>query len=428
MKPGIVVAIALAAGVAGGWLLRGAPAPHRGTPHGGAPHGHEDAAAPAQLWTCGMHPQVIRQEPGSCPICGMALTPLRPDAAAAAGERETVTIDPVVVQNMGVRIAPVRRGPLTASIRAAGVLAEAQPAQHDVTPRVGGIVTRLWANTDGMHVRKDAPLFALQSPELDAAVGELIAARRAADGLPAGGAAKTAGAVRAAVERKLARWGVSKGEIARLARLESPPDAVTFRSPIDGHVVVKDVVEGDGVAADTPVLRIVDHRALWLDAQVFEQRLGAIRLGQPATARLDADPTRPIAGSVFFIHPHVDPATRTAMVRIDVPNPQLALRPGMFATVEIDADVASDAVLVPREAVIDTGTRQLAFVALPGGRFAARTLRLGAAGQGPDGPAFAVLDGLAPGDEVVVSGQFLLDAESRLREGIARFQAAEAAR
>lgn len=409
MRAVVGVALAVLVGAVGGWALRGAP----------APHAHEEAGETAQLWTCGMHPQVLRREPGACPICGMALTPVRAGAQPAA-EREVVRIDPVAVQNMGVRTAPVRRGTLTASIRAAGVLGEAEPAQHDVTPRVGGVVTQLWANTDGMHVTRDAPLFALQSPEIDAAVGELIAARRAAE-VP--GAAPAAGAVRAAVERKLARWGLGAAEVARLARLDAPPPAVTFRSPIDGHVVMKDLVQGDGVEAGKTVLRIVDHRALWLDARVYERQLGAIRIGDAVTARIDAAPQAPVTGAVTFIHPHLDPATRTATVRIAVPNPTLALRPGMFATVELGGALASDAVLVPREAVIDTGERQLAFVALPGGRFAARTLRLGDAGQGPDGPAFAVLDGLGEGDEVVVSGQFLLDAESRLREGIAKFQA-----
>lgn len=412
MRAAVAVVVAVLAGVAGGWMLRGAPAPHQ----------HAADAAPAQLWTCGMHPQVLRREPGACPICGMALTPVRGDARQAAAH-ETITIDPVAVQNMGVRVAPVRRGTLTASIRAAGVLAEAEPAQLDVTPRVGGIVTRLWADTDGMHVTRDAPLFALQSAEIDAAVGELIAARRAAE---VASASPTAGAVRAAVERKLARWGLAAAEIARLARLDAPPPAVTFRSPVDGHVVMKDVVEGDGVEAGKTVLRIVDHRALWLDARVYERQLGAVRIGDPVTAHIDAAPDAPVTGAVSFIHPHLDPATRTATVRVAVPNPTLALRPGMFATVALGGAVAADAVLVPREAVIDTGTRQLAFVAQGGGRFEARTLRLGAAGQGPDGPAFVVLDGLGEGDAVVVSGQFLLDAESRLREGIARFQAAEA--
>jgi Cu(I)/Ag(I) efflux system membrane fusion protein len=415
MKAAIVIGLALVAGAAVGWSLRGVPAPEPGP--------HAETAAPAQLWTCGMHPQVLRHEPGFCPICGMALTPVRPEAAATAAAHESVTIDAVAVQNMGVRVAPVRRGPLTVKIRAAGILAEAQPAQHDVTPRVGGVVTKLWANVDGMHVREDAPLFALQSPEIDAAVGELIAARRATEAAPDGGTTRTASAVRTAIERKLSRWGLSASEIARLARLDTPPPSVTFRSPIDGHVVVKDVVEGDGVEAGKTVLRIVDHRALWLDARVFERHLPAVRLGQPVTATIDAEPGRPVTGTVSFIHPHLDMTTRTATVRIDVPNPTLTLRPGMFATVELGGELVGDAVLVPREAVIDTGTRQLAFVAQPGGRFDARTLRLGESGQGPDGPAYAVVDGLAEGEQVVVSGQFLLDAESRLREGIAKFRA-----
>ncbi|HWP66176.1 MAG TPA: efflux RND transporter periplasmic adaptor subunit, partial [Candidatus Limnocylindria bacterium] len=168
------------------------------------------------------------------------------------------------------------------------------------------------------------------------------------------------------------------------------------------------------VEAGQNVMRIVDHSRLWLDARVFEQDLPAVRLGQEATATLTALPGRVVTGEVIFIHPHVDDATRTAMVRLEVDNPTLVLRPGMYATVEIATELPEETLLVPREAVIDTGTRQVAFVAEGAGRFTPRKLTIGAESEG----RVQVLSGLAAGEQVVTSGQFLLDAESRMREAI----------
>jgi len=253
---------------------------------------------------------------------------------------------------------------------------------------------------------------------LESAVAELIAARRARERL-APGASERAVAERmvSAAERKLRLYGVAADEVARLSGLERPPRTVTFRSPIRGHLVSKEVVEGAAVQAGTPIMRIVDHSQLWLDARVFEQDLPLVRIGQHVRATLTALPGDVVEGEVIFIHPHVDETTRTAMVRIVVPNPTLVLRPGMYASVEIDTVADAATLLVPREAVIDTGVRQIAFVALEGGRFEPRRLTLGAEAEG----VVQVLAGLAAGEQVVTSGQFLLDAESRTREAVAKY-------
>lgn len=368
-------------------------------------HDAPAASAPKQLWTCGMHPQVIQDHPGNCPICGMVLTPLRDDAGRDA---HGIVIDPVIQQNMGVRTATVVEAPLRSTVRAVGYLAEAQPSQHDVTLRVSGYVEKLHAGVEGMHVMAGQPLFDLYSPELEAAVGELIGARRArANGAGDG--------LYEAAQRKLRLLGLTQAQVDRLATLERPPSSITFTSPVTGHVVTKNVVDGSAVQAGMQVMRIVDHRELWLDAQVFEQQLPLVHVTQDATATVAALPGRTFTGSVVFVHPHVDERTRTAMVRLIVPNPTLELRPGMYATVTIEADVAPSAVLVPRDAVIDTGTRQIVFLARDGGRFDARDVRLGIPAEGD---MVQVVEGLAPGDTVVVSGQFLLDAESRLEEAI----------
>lgn len=378
------------------------------------------ADRPKQLWTCGMHPQVIQDHPGRCPICGMELVPLAAQPAAPSGHEEhaaaaAVVIDPVVVQKMGVRTAPVTEGTLAVPVRAVGVLAEAEPARHDVNLRVSGWIERLPAHTEGMHLEAGDALFDLYSPELEAAVAELIAARRARDAGAAGRA--TVDRVGAAAERKLRLYGLAADDVARLARLAQPPRAVTFRSPIRGHLVEKNVVEGAAVQAGDRVMRIVDHSQLWLDARVFEQDLPLVRVGQTARATLTALPGEVVEGEVIFIHPHVDERTRTAMVRLVVPNPSLVLRPGMYASVEIATEAPAPTMLVPREAVIDTGARQLVFVMRDAGTFEPRNVTLGAEAEG----VVQVLGGLAPGEEVVTSGQFLLDAESRTREAVAKY-------
>ena len=380
------------------------------------PHAGHPEAAKKLLYTCGMHPQVIRDRPGDCPICGMELVPI---AAGQAGNEPgpagAITIDPAIVQNMGVRTAAVVEGPLRRTVRANGILAEAEPRQHDVNLRVSGWIERLHANVQGMQVRAGDPLFDLYSPELQVAIGELIAAHRARD------AHGSQAILVAAATQKLELLGLSGTEIERLGGLEAPPATVTFRSPIDGAVIEKPIVAGDAVQAGMRALRIVDHRELWVDARIFEQDLPAVRVGQPVRVALASRPGEVTEGRISFLHPMVDPATRTVTARLTVPNPGLTLRPGMFATVEIDSELAPRALLVPRAAVIDSGTQSVVFLARAGGQFAPRRVTLG---SGADDGNVAVLDGLVAGDVVVTSGQFLLDAESNMREALERFLAA----
>ncbi len=177
----------------------------------------------------------------------------------------------------------------------------------------------------------------------------------------------------------------------------------------------KSIVEGSAVKAGDLAMRIVDHTTLWLDAQVYAQDLALVALGQPVVADVEGFAGQRFEGTVIFVHPHVDPATRTATVRMALPNPHLVLRPGMYATAHIEARGREDAILVPREAVIDTGTRTVAFVAAGDGRFEPREVTTGTSGA--DG-TIEILSGVAPGERVVTSGQFLLDAESRMREAV----------
>ncbi len=384
--------------------------------------------APGQLWTCGMHPQVIRDKPGICPICHMELTPLKPSGAASgpgAGSPATVgtvSIDPVLQQTMGVRTAAVRRGRLETRIRSLAIIREAQPRQRDFSLKVGGWVRKLHADTEGMHVRQGEPLFEIYSPALLAAQEELIAARRALERLPAGVDAiarrEAEGLVETARE-KLLLWDVAREDLSAIEREGRARANIIFRSPLHGHVVEKLVVEGSSVEPGMKIFRIVDHSVLWVDAQVYERQVPLISLGQTAEVGVEAFPGRSWKGTIAFVHPHVEETTRTAMARVQIDNPDLILKPGMYARVEIAAGLAEEAVLVPREAVIDTGVRRVAYITRDGGRFEPREVKTGA--ESEDG-VIEILSGLSPGENVVTSGQFLIDAESRQQEAIQKLR------
>jgi Cu(I)/Ag(I) efflux system membrane fusion protein/cobalt-zinc-cadmium efflux system membrane fusion protein len=415
---------------------------------------------PKQWWTCGMHPQVLQDHPGLCPICHMKLTPLKSDSAddtEARGERKilyywdpmlgpssiahapgksamgmdlvpvyedeqsggpTVKIDPTIVQNMGVRTAEVSRGPLEKTVRAVGMIEVPEPGQYEINLKVNGWIKKLYANQEGMHVHKGEPLFDLYSPDLQVAEEELIGAVKSLKSLDP----KASDALRIESEdlvdsakQKLRLWDVADEDIEAIANATKAPDTIPFRSPMDGHVLDKMVVEGSAVQAGMKVMRIEDHTKLWLEARVYEDDIPLIALGQTVEATVDGVPGKTYTGPITFIYPHLDHMTRTAMVRVTFDNPNHELSPGMYATANILTKAVSDAVLVPREAVIDTGTRQIAFVALSEGHFEPRKVRMGVTG---DDDRVQILEGLAPGETVVTSGQFLLDVESRTTEAI----------
>ena len=449
----IITAVVLAA-FAGGFFLSDKLRGHGGNAETAAASSAQGQAK--QLWTCGMHPQVIQDHPGECPICHMELTPLKTEAAssAAPAEREVkywwdpmmnppyisqqpgkspmgmdlvpvyedevlagpaVTIDPVIVQNMGVRVAPVVFGSVQREVRVVGYLEEPEPLHRDINLRVRGWIEKLYADTDGMPIEKGQKLFDLYSPDIQVAVNELITARKSLEGASDGQAKQTAQVMFQSTARKLELWGLEKQQVEALAKLDKAPETVTFIAPIGGHLTEKKVYEGAGVEAGMMVMRIADRNRMWIETQVYEQQLPLVKIGSKARATIVSEPGKVYEAEVVFIHPHIDPQTRTALVRLEIPNEDYQLRQGMYATVDILAEPTPPAPVIPREAVIDTGTRQIAFVTTGGGHFEPRQVKLGVSGR--DG-LVQVLSGLAPNERVVTSGQFLLDSESRLKEAI----------
>lgn len=359
----------------------------------------------ATVYTCSMHPQVRQNGPGDCPICHMELVPLE---SVDTGDGPVVRIDPVVVQNMGVRTVPVERRTIERSLRAFAVLREAETRLRDISVKVDGFVDELFADTEGMALRRGDPLFSIYSRELIVAQEELIAARASGDA-----------ELLATARQKLALWDVPVELIDELQGESTARRTLTWRSPLDGVLVARNIVEGAPAAADRPLLRIADLSVLWLDAQVPETQIVGLTVGQSATASFAARPGTDIEGKVMFVSPWLDPTTRTGTVRIEVENTHGELKPGMFARVKFARPAVPNAVVVPLEAILDTGTRQVAWIALGHGRFEPREVVLGAVG---DGKIVEVRSGLAPGEHVVVSGQFLIDSESRLREATRKMQ------
>ncbi|CAG0987968.1 Cation efflux system protein CusB [Phycisphaerales bacterium] len=395
-----------------------------------APTGSASAPVEKQLWTCGMHPQVIQDHPGDCPICHMKLTPMDSGASAGgAGSSEaagTITIDGAVQQNMALRTAQVVEGVLARSVRAPGTVVEPEPGSVDITLRVMGWIQTLYANTDGMAVKKGDPLFDLYSPDLRLAIEELIAARKSRDAIAEGDTTvRSMGeSLVTAAEARLEVLGLTREQIADFGSMERAPATVTILSPVNGHVLDKaEVFTGSAVEAGQRVLRLGQREVMWLDARVPERFVGAIETGRKVVARVDAYAGRLFEGEVLFVHPHLDEMTRTALVRLALPNPDLLLRRGMYASVEFSAEPRPGVVLAPREAIIDSGESRVAFVVTEAGKFEPRKVEVGLTG---DDGMVEIVSGLSAGERVVSSGQFLVDSESRLREAIQKFLSAGA--
>lgn len=394
-----------------------------GGSHGGnASEGTASTAAgssqPQQLWWDPMlGPSSISSHPGKSAM-GMDMVPYTRRPASGA----ELTVDPAVVQNMGVQTASVTRGPLHVTIHAVGLFKLPEPGLHDISLKIGGWVDKLYADQAGMHIGKGEPLFALYSPELQVAEQELISAvqsRRSLDPESSTALRKEAENLVASARRKLQLWDVDEQEIDAIAKADSPPRDMVFRSPAMGHLEEKMIVQGSAVQPGMKLLNIADHTTMWLDAEVYEAQIPLVKMGQTVEATVDAIPGKTFTGRVAFIYPHVDHMTRTLTVRATFDNPDFALKPGMYADANVVAQPEGDAIQVPQEAVIDTGTRQIAFVAEGGGHFSPKTVRVGIRA---DDDRLQIVEGLAVGETVVTSGQFLMDVESRTNEAIAKLR------
>jgi Cu(I)/Ag(I) efflux system membrane fusion protein len=332
--------------------------------------------------------------------------------SSGAMVREDVHLTADQERSLGVSYTTVRRESLIRTIRTVAQVIAPEPNIADVTPKISGFVETMYVNATGESVRKGQPLLSLYSPALVAAQEELLTAKRLADAVDrsAEEAWSSARNMLVAARRRLAYWDISEEQIAALEMTGEVQKELTLVSPATGVVLQLGVFPGQRVVPGQLLYRIADLTTLWIEGDVFEQDLDFARTGTEAHIELTSFPGEHIMGRVSFVYPTMDEATRTIRVRVTVTNRDLRLKPGMFATLFIDAELGADALTIPEEALIATGERNLVFVHNSDGMLASRDVVVGhrAAGR------VIILSGLAEHDEIVASGNFLVDAESRL--------------
>jgi Cu(I)/Ag(I) efflux system membrane fusion protein len=394
------------------------------TQSGGHNHSIPGANAPSgkQLYQCSMHPNVISDRPGKCPICGMDLQPVKQINEKGIAGRGPVQLTDVQQQLINIRVAPVERAEAARTIRAVGSIAYDQTKVADLNSKVKGWVQTLYVDKPGQPVKAGDPLMALYSPDLYSAQQEYLLAyqklRRSgrSSGLSAemrkfsAANNQTTESLFQAARKRLELWDISAPQIKALEESGTPKNTLELTAPISGVVVEKNVLPAQMISPGMLLYRIADLSDVWLDGEVYEYELPLIKVGQKASIHVNAYPDKAFEGEVSFIYPYLQNNTRTAKVRLVLHNPDELLKPGMYADVTIQSNLG-DQLLIPASAVFDTGKRQYVFVQAEPGVFAPKEIELGA----KSGDRVVVTKGLEEGERVVVDGNFLLDSESQLK-------------
>lgn len=346
--------------------------------------------------------------------------PVESPAPVGSTGRADVVLDTRRQQLIGVRTVVARRTTMAPQIRAAGTIAYDETRQAEISTRVDGWIRDLHADYTGQTVRRGDPLFTLYSPDLIATENEYLLALqghinpgRDLDDQVGHYADRLVDAAR----ERLLRLDMSADDIAALERTGRASEVLTFRSPVSGVIVEKAALRGMHVSAGQMLYRVVDLSSVWAEAEVNESDLASMRVGMPARVVVDAYPDQAFDGRVSYIYPTVSEQTRTARVRLALPNSRGLLKPNMLATISLDT-AASDALVVPSDAVVDTGTEHLVFVAEGDGHFSPRNVKLGRRSPGES----EIVSGLTEGDVVAASATFFLDSESQLRSALQDYE------
>jgi len=387
-----ILVVALAAGGAGYWAGHRSPQPQA------AASGEAGTGSGKVLyWYDPMFPNQKFDKPGKSPFMDMQLVPRYADGESA-GAAPGVTVDPSARQSLGLRVAEARMGSLASTLEVTGTVDFNQRDIAIIQARSGGFVSRVYARAPGDVVRAGAPIVDLLLPEWGGAQTEFLSVKRL--GKPD---------LTAAARQRLRLMGMSDGLIASVERSGRPGGTVTITTPISGVIQTLDARAGVTLGMGQTLAQVNGLGTVWLNAAVPEARAGEVRIGQGASATLTGFPGESFAGRVIAILPTTQADSRTLTVRIELPNRGGRLRPGMFASVALGGNARS-ALLVPSEAVIRTGKRTLVMLAAGDGRYHPAEVRIGR----DAGDQTEVLAGLAPGQKVVASGQFLIDSEASL--------------
>ncbi len=384
------------------------------------------AAAPAaahETWVCPMHPEIVKDQKGSCPICGMDLVKEEEDAsggdAGASGVPgfASVTIDARKRQLLSLKTAKVEQGTFGTGIRTVGRLAYDERRVHHVHTRFEAYVEHVAADFTGKFVKKGEILAHVYSPELFATQQELLLALRAVRALgPSADATAREGAERLldATRQRLRLWDVAQRDITALEARGEPLRSFPIYAPTSGYVTARTAFHGMKVMPADTLFDIVDLSAVWVLADVYESELPRVKVGQTGRMTLAYRPGQSWTGKVTYIYPSLDEKTRTAKVRLEFANPREELKPEMFADVVLES-APRTALRVPDDAVLDSGTRKVVFVAKGEGVLEPREVTVGEQGGG----AWEILSGLAEGEEIALGASFLVDSESRLASALA---------
>jgi Cu(I)/Ag(I) efflux system membrane fusion protein len=393
-------------------------------PKGG---GATAAAAGPGAYYCPMHPEVTSDDPdATCDRCGgMKLVP-RPAAAAPASSDVPglvpVTLTPERVQLLGMRTAAVTREAMASELRTVGAVTTAETGLAVVQIRFAGWIEALRVAQTGQRVAKGQILATVYSPELLAAQQEHLNAARWGQAPASGSIAGLTAGLLEDSRRRLELLGIAAPEIAELERTGQPLRAIPVRSPVSGHVIEKNAVQGVYVQPGTALFQIANLSRVWVIADVYEYEVGRVAVGQPASIEVATYPGETFTGTITFVSPTLSTETRTLRVRVELANPGFRLKPGMYGTVRVQV-ARADALVVPADAVVDTGDTQYVFLARPGGTFEPRRVTVGARAGGKA----QIVHGLAAGETVVTTGNFLLDSESHLQATVQGSGAAPAA-
>ena len=409
-----------------------------------------------QLYTCGMHPEIISEEPGNCPICEMKLTPIKsgnksgkrkilfyrnpmnpeiisdhpqkdemgmdyvPVYEDQANSEGIVTIDPEVQQNMNIKTAKVEVKQLSSKVITNGVLQTNETSEYIVTTIINGWVEKLYVNYTGQKVSKGEKLMDIYSPELVSAQQELLTAlsyQNTVNSSSVNSIRQSGNELVKNAIRKLELLEVPETEIKRLIDSKEIKTYITLYSQKPGTVLEKNIIEGQKINAGMPLLKIANLSTLWLIADIYEYELAKVKIGSKAEISFNFLPGKIYEGKASFIFPTLDPKARTVKIRIELSN-NGELKPSMFANVVIKGIDLGRKPVIPENAIIRSGLKDIVILALGNGKFKPQEVKLGGYANG----YYQVLSGISEGNTIVTSAQFLIDSESNLKAAINQFQ------
>lgn len=387
------------------------------------PHPVDNTAKAAQgaaKYTCGMHPFIISDKPGTCPICGMTLTRIdegNPATGPAVEGYSTVRVGAESLRISGVQTARAVREKISRSVRAVGNVVPDETRVRRVQTKTEGWIEKLHVSFTGQAVTKGQPLLDIYSPELVASQREYLVALQMHErmkGNPYPEEKDMAEQLVQSSRRRLELFDVPQEFMEELVKTGKPARAVTLNAPVSGYVTAKEVFAGMRVMPGMELFTVTDLSRIWIEADLYEYEARSVRQGQEAVLAPAGDPGLRLKGRVAYVYPTLSPESRTIKARFEFPNQGMRLKPGMYADVSLNL-AAETGVSIPDSALLETGVRQIVFVDQGGGNFEPREVKVGVRG---DGKA-QILSGVKEGEMVAVRANFLLDSESRLKAALA---------